>query len=55
MTPEIMTWHELGHGWATIHGRADEKSHKEADVWENRMRQQVYGPLGPDNAPRINH
>jgi len=55
MTPGIMAWHELGHGWGSIHGRIDGKSNSEADAWENRMRQQVYGPLGPDNARRINH
>jgi RHS repeat-associated protein len=55
MTPEIMTWHELGHGWGGIHGRTDGASNSEANAWENRMRQQVYGPLGPENAPRISH
>jgi RHS repeat-associated protein len=52
MTPEIMIWHEFGHAWGSIHGRTDGKSGLEAAAWENRMRQQVYGPLGPDNAPR---
>src|SRR5439155_6527307 len=55
MTPEIMTWHELWHEWGSIHGRTDGKSNSEANAWENRMRQQVYGPLGPENAPRTMH
>ena len=30
-------------------------SNSEALQWENRMREQVYGPAGPNNAPRIAH
>jgi RHS repeat-associated protein len=55
VTVGIATWHEMGHAWGMIHGRLDDRSSQEANAWENRMREQVYGPLGPDNAKRINH
>jgi hypothetical protein len=55
ITTGIATWHEFGHGWGMIHGRLGGQSNLEANAWENRMRQQVYGPLGPDNAKRVNH
>jgi hypothetical protein len=55
MTTGIATWHEMGHGWGMIHGRLDGRSGPEANAWENRMREQVYGPLGRDNAQRISH
>ena len=54
-TPGIATWHEFGHAWGNIHGRTSHRSDQEANAWENRMRQQVYGPFGPDNAKRIAH
>jgi hypothetical protein len=53
MTQGIAVWHELGHGWGYIHGRVGSRSNQEAVDWENRMRQQVYGPIGPNNAPRV--
>jgi RHS repeat-associated protein len=52
LTMGITTWHEFGHGWGYIHGRVGGASNDEAITWENRMRQQVYGPLGPKNTPR---
>lgn len=54
-TPEAMTWHEFGHAWGMINGRPSERTNPEAFDWENRMRQQLYGPLGPNNARRIVH
>ena len=54
-TPGIAAWHELGHAWGYINGRIGVPSNKEAVDWENRMREQVYGPLGPRNARRIKH
>jgi RHS repeat-associated protein len=54
-TPGIAEWHEFGHSWGYIHGRVGGASNSEALRWENRMREQVYGPSGPDNAPRIVH
>jgi RHS repeat-associated protein len=54
-TPETMLWHEFGHAWASINGRSLDRSNPEAFQWENRMRQQLYGPLGPNNARRIAH
>jgi RHS repeat-associated protein len=53
MTLGIAVWHELGHGWGYIHGRVGSRSNQEAVDWENRMRQQVYGPIGPNNAHRV--
>jgi RHS repeat-associated protein len=55
MTTGISTWHEFGHAWGMIHRRLGGQSNQEANAWENRMRKQMYGPLGPDNAQRINH
>jgi RHS repeat-associated protein len=55
MTVPIATWHELGHGWGNINGRHDHASDSEANAWENRMREQVYDPLGQDNAKRVTH
>ena len=54
-TTGISEWHEFGHAWGEIHGRPGSATNSEALQWENRMRQQVYGPLGPNNAPRITH
>jgi RHS repeat-associated protein len=54
-TTEINTWHELGHAWGFIHGRAMGSTNPDALRWENRMRQLLYGPLGPSNAPRVVH
>lgn len=53
LTTGIATWHEFGHAWGYIHGRIGNPSDNEARAWENRMRQQVYGPLGPNNVPRV--
>jgi RHS repeat-associated protein len=54
-TGEVMAWHEFGHAWGNIDGRPLDHTNPEADAWENRMREQLYGPLGPNNAPRIAH
>jgi RHS repeat-associated protein len=54
-TTGIATWHEFGHAWGFIHGRPGGRSNEESKAWENRMREQVYGPLGPNNARRIAH
>ncbi len=54
-TGQTMTWHEFGHAWASINGRSLDRSNPEAFQWENRMREQLYGPLGPNNARRIAH
>jgi RHS repeat-associated protein len=51
----VATWHEFGHAWGFINGRPGSQTNAEALQWENRMRQQVYGPLGPRNARRIRH
>ncbi|MDR3712328.1 MAG: RHS repeat-associated core domain-containing protein [Puia sp.] len=53
LTVGVTAWHEFGHAWGYIHGRVGEPSYSEARAWENRMRQQVYGPLGPHNEPRV--
>ena len=54
LTTGIATWHEFGHAWAGMHGRGvGLRSFPESRSWENRMRKQVYGPLGPNNAPRV--
>ena len=50
-----MAWHEFGHAWASINGRSLDRSNPEAFQWENRMREQLYGPLGPNNARRLKH
>lgn len=54
-TPGVAAWHEFGHAWGFINGRPGSQTNAEALQWENRMRQQVYGPLGPRNAPRKRH
>jgi RHS repeat-associated protein len=52
-TPEIALWHEFGHAWGLINGRPMKGTNSEALGWENQMRQQTYGPMGPLNAPRM--
>jgi RHS repeat-associated protein len=52
MTPNIATWHEFGHAWGVINGRPMQRTNAE---WENLMRAQRYGPIGPKNAPRRIH
>ena len=54
-TPGIMAWHEFGHVWGYINGRSLDRTNPEAFAWENRMREQLYGPIGPNNAPRVAH
>lgn len=54
-TGEVMAWHELGHAWGYINGRPLDRTNPEANAWENRMREQLYGPIGPNNAPRVAH
>jgi hypothetical protein len=54
-TGQTMAWHEFGHAWGQINGRPADKTNKEAFDWENRMREQLYGPLGLNNAPRTAH
>jgi hypothetical protein len=53
LTLGVTLWHEFGHSWGYIHGRLGDASNDEAHAWENRMRKQVYGPLGPNNVPRV--
>ena len=48
-TLPMVAWHEMGHGWAKVHGEVNDQ---EGPKWENRVREQLYGPLGPKNAPR---
>lgn len=70
LTTGIAAWHEFGHAWKmwqNINAAANGvipgargidpalNTANEALRWENRMRQQVYGPLGPNNAPRNVH
>ncbi|HTP70412.1 MAG TPA: RHS repeat-associated core domain-containing protein, partial [Dongiaceae bacterium] len=70
LTTGIAAWHEFGHAWkmwqninaagnGVIPGARGIdpalNTASEALRWENRMRQEVYGPLGPNNAPRIQH
>jgi hypothetical protein len=50
-----MAWHEFGHAWGHINGRPADRTNPEAVQWENRMREQLYGPLGLNNAPRNAH
>jgi hypothetical protein len=50
-----MAWHEFGHAWGSINGRSLDRTNPEALAWENRMRKQLYGPIGPNNAPRVAH
>jgi RHS repeat-associated protein len=69
-TTGIAAFHEFGHAWKMwqninaarngvipgangIDPRLD--TSREALRWENRMRQQVYGPVGPKNAERKVH
>jgi hypothetical protein len=54
-TGEVMAWHEFGHAWGYINGRPLDRTNPEANAWENRMREQLYGPIGPNNAPRVAH
>lgn len=54
-TGEVMAWHEFGHAWGSINGRSLDRTNPEALAWENRMRKQLYGPIGPNNAPRVAH
>ncbi len=54
-TPGVAAWHEFGHAWGFINGRPGSATNPEALEWENRMREQLYGPLGPRNARRIRH
>jgi RHS repeat-associated protein len=54
-TPGLAAWHEFGHAWGFINGRPGSATNPEALQWENRMREQLYGPLGPRNARRIRH
>jgi len=55
LTVGISEWHEFGHDWGMINGRSAENTGAESIAWENRMREQTYGPLGPDNAQRVKH
>jgi RHS repeat-associated protein len=64
-------WHEFGHAWAMWMDMQARQSIipgasgmgigtgpgaiQRALDWENRMRQQLYGPIGPRNAKRIRH
>jgi hypothetical protein len=53
----IALWHELGHAWGNVGGgdgqpRSIEKTNIEACQRENFMRSVMWGPLGPNNAPR---
>ncbi|MEO8663434.1 MAG: hypothetical protein ABI693_33570, partial [Bryobacteraceae bacterium] len=52
-TPEVAAWHEFGHAWGFINGRKGSATNQESMDWENRMRVQLYGPIGPHNAKRI--
>jgi RHS repeat-associated protein len=54
-TGQVMGWHEFGHAWGYMNGRPLDHTNPEADAWENRMREQLYGPTGPNNAPRVAH
>jgi len=54
-TPGVPAWHEFGHAWGFIEGRKGWATNAESLQWENRMRQQLYGPLGPRNARRVKH
>ncbi|MGB7172141.1 MAG: hypothetical protein WBD23_01185, partial [Candidatus Acidiferrales bacterium] len=69
-TLPIDAFHEFGHAWkmwqninaaqnGLIPGASgiapDLNTSNEALRWENRMRQQVYGPIGPNNAARTVH
>jgi RHS repeat-associated protein len=52
---KIVTWHEFGHAYANITGTLLQNTNRKALDWENRMREQLYGPVVPGNAPRIAH
>jgi hypothetical protein len=69
-TLPIDAWHEFGHAWqmwknanaaqsGVIPGASgispQSNSATEALRWEKRMREQVYGPIGPNNAERRIH
>ena len=54
-TPEVMTWHEFGHAWGFINGRKGPQTNQESLDFENKMRQRLFGPIGPHNAKRIKH
>ena len=54
-TSGVAAWHEFGHAWGFMNGRPGSQTNTESLEWENRMRQQVYGPLGPRNAKRVRH
>jgi len=56
-TPGIALWHEFGHAYRMLqyYKINDPETRNEARRWENRMREQTYGPLGPQNAPRVIH
>jgi hypothetical protein len=70
MTTGMAAFHEFGHAWKMwqdINAAANGiipgsqgivtgfNSAGEALAWERRMRVQVYGPIGPDNAERTVH
>lgn len=60
LTTGVAISHEFGHVWhmwQNINAGQDPRSYTspEALRWENRMRQQLYGPLGPNNAARKVH
>ena len=70
MTPGIAAWHEMGHAWAmwqdmnaralgvispSDRGLGQGPAVQKALDWENRIRQDLYGPLGPNNARRVLH
>ena len=55
MRGQVAAWHEFGHAWGYINGRPGPRSNQESIDWENRMRQQIYGPLSPNNAARRAH
>jgi RHS repeat-associated protein len=68
-TPAIAAFHEFGHVWSMwqdIQARGSAipgasgieigtASGQRALQWENRIRESLYGPLGPNNARRIQH
>ncbi len=54
-TTGIAAFHEFGHAWGFIHGQTGGQTNKNAIDWENRLREQLYGPLGRYNARRIAH
>ena len=55
LTVGIVMWHEFGHAWASVHGDPNfvgGETNSSAHEWENKRREQLYGPIGPNNAPR---